>query len=84
MLETNGQLFGVTFIKQNGDERDMCCRIGVRKGVKGVIDRVGEDAANNLLTVYDFNADKKGGFRRINLNTVKRLQIKGEEINIGN
>lgn len=32
---TKGQIFSVKFIKANGEERDMVCRTGVRKGING-------------------------------------------------
>jgi len=83
---TNGKLFGVTFAKKNGDIRDMACRIGVAKGVKGTSerDRRLEDLQHGVMTVYDFNADfkqnnEKGGFRRINMSALKRIQFAGTE-----
>ena len=75
-----GKLFSVTFIKKNGEERRMVCRLGVRKGVKGVeLDRQKKDKKLGYLTVYDFNADRtldsKGGFRRINLRTITKVRL---------
>lgn len=32
---TKGQIFSVKFIKANGNERDMVCRTGVKKGING-------------------------------------------------
>lgn len=76
---TNGRIFGVSFIKKNGENRNMCCRLGVRKGVKGVVDRQSEDEKNNTMTVFDFN---KKEFRRINLNTIYRVRINKETYNL--
>ena len=75
-----GKLFSVTFTKKDGTTRKMVCRLGVRKGVKGLErNRAEKDKKLGLMTVYDFNADrgngKQGGFRRINLRTLKRLQL---------
>jgi hypothetical protein len=32
---TNGAIFGVSFVKANGETRDMAARLGVRKGLTG-------------------------------------------------
>jgi len=32
---TKGQIFSVKFIKANGEERDMVCRTGVKRDIKG-------------------------------------------------
>lgn len=83
--------FGVTFIKKgNGEVRTMSARMGVKKGVKGVLpkgQRKAEDAANSVLTVFDMNADKgalhtfddgkKGAFRRINLDGLQSVNLSG-------
>lgn len=79
---TNGKLFGIGFIKHNGRLRRMVARTGVQKGVKGVeLDRAKTDKRHNLITAYDFNADRttdtQGGFRRIRLDTVKWIRVKG-------
>ena len=82
IINTNGRLFGVEFVKKDGSLRKMCCRLGVKKGVKGVEpNRAEQDYEHNLMTVYDFNANRtdesKGGFRRINLSTVQSFTIDG-------
>ena len=87
MRQQNGKIFGVTFRTKDNRWRNMSCRLGVRKGVKGVQNRHEQDDLFGLVTVYDFNADwkandKKGGFRRINLDTLIRIQIQGKEIRI--
>ena len=77
--ETNGRLFGVEFVKQDLTVRRMACRLAVTKGVKGVVDRKSEDEKHGYLTVYDFNANKtkdsKGGFRRINIKTLRTINF---------
>ena len=82
ILQTNGKIFGITFIKKDGTLRTMSARLGVNKGIKGKAQRKEEDERFNLLTVFDLNADRKsnsekGGYRRINLRTVKILTING-------
>lgn len=72
-----GQIFSAQFVKKNGDIRDMVCRLGVIKHLKG-----GElkfDAkARNLLPVFDM---QKKGYRMININTLIKLKINGEVYN---
>lgn len=53
---TNGKIFGVEFIKKNGQLRKMSARLGVIKNIKGEIDRWSSDINNDLLTVFDMNA----------------------------
>lgn len=94
--ENNGYVtFGVGFTKANGEYRIMSARRGVSKGVKndsgvnGSWNRKSNDAANNVLTVYDMNkVDEntqsgndatKGAFRRIPLNRIDYVKVKGAE-----
>ena len=87
IYQQNGKIFGATFVTQDQRIRHMSCRLGVHKGVKGRIPkevRQNQDDLFGLMTVYDFNADwkandRKGAFRRINLNTLIRLKIRGRE-----
>ena len=81
--DTN-HVFFVSFVKKNGDLRDMQCRIGVTKGVKGVLPqghRKAEDARCNVLTVFDMVAIQRGinGFRRINLEGLRSVSIAGSK-----
>lgn len=71
MQKTNGKIFSAVFIKGNGDDRHITCRLGVSKGVKG-IGRNYDPAEHNLFPVYDMVAK---GFRQIRLDTLKTLQI---------
>ena len=88
IFATHGRLFGATFKKKDGTIRHITARLGVRKGVKGVEkDRAETDRRLNMVTVFDFNADRnsaknKGNFRRINLTTLTRLQIGGNKYEI--
>jgi ABC-type transporter MlaC component len=74
MSQTNGKTFSAIFTKKDGSERHMNCRTGVSKGVKGV--GLSYDAASKgLFKVYDMQSK---GFRMININTIKALQINKE------
>ena len=70
---TNGKLFSAVFTKKNGDIRNMTCRLGVKKYVKGVGRRF---KPQNMGYVGVF-AIHKDGHRLLNLATLKRLQIDG-------
>lgn len=85
-VRSRNTIFGVSFIKKgDGSLRTMNARMHVTKGVKGVLpkgQRRAEDAANNVLTVYDMNVvestgSTKGAFRRINLEQLKTCSIGG-------
>ena len=68
--------FSVDFIKKNGDLRKMVCRLGVKKGVKGV-GMSYNPTEKGLLCVYDV---VKKGFRMIVINTIQKIQIRGNRI----
>ena len=81
-------IFGVKFNKRtNGEDRQMQCRLHVRKGVLGTgsSKRWQEDIRCNLITVFDMNKRTErgqGAFRRINLERVEWVRIKGMEIRV--
>jgi hypothetical protein len=68
-----GQYFGVTFVKKNGDVRQMNARLGVKKGVTGEGMKY-DPAAKQLITAFD---QQKKDFRMINLKTLSKLTIAG-------
>ena len=68
-----GQYFGVTFVKKNGEIRQMNARLGVKKGVTGEGMKY-DPATKQLLTAFD---QKKNDFRMINLKTLSKLTIAG-------
>jgi hypothetical protein len=72
IYQTNGKFFSAVFIKKNGDERLINCRINVKKYVKGIgLSFKPQD--KGLMTVFDL---RKGEYRFINLRTLKSLKIK--------
>ena len=73
-----GKIFGATFVKKDGSIRNMNCRTGVAKYLKGGMKLY---SYGNLICVYDLN---KKGYRTININTLKSLRIKGNKYNISN
>lgn len=89
IMKSGNQTFGVTFIKKtDGSIRNMQARLHVSKGVKGTGNgnRKAEDKAHNVLTVYDMNKVEdgkptKGAFRRISLDQVLRIKVRGIELN---
>jgi hypothetical protein len=74
-LTKNGNIFSVQFIKKDGTLRDMVCRLGVKKYLKG-----GElkfDAKSmGYLPVFDM---QKQQYRMININTLVSAKINGEK-----
>ena len=77
---TNGKYFSAVFIKKDGEKRFIHCRIGVKKGVKGVGLSYNPDERNNVI-VKD---RQKMDWRTINVDTLKSLKIKGVEYTITN
>ena len=78
IYETNGKFFSAVFTKKNGDIRLMTCRLGVKKGVKGVGLRF-KPQDKGLMTVFDIHKD---GHRFLNLMTLKSLKIRGNEYQV--
>tara|TARA_Y100000034_G_C6875427_1_gene400294 strand:- start:1232 stop:1504 length:273 start_codon:yes stop_codon:yes gene_type:complete len=75
---TNGQAFGVTFIKRTtGEVRNGSYRLGVRKGVTGE-GRKFDPASKGLLGVFDMN----NGFRFIALEGLISVTVSGERFEI--
>ena len=72
----NNTIFSVEFIKKDGTVRTMTARLHVKKGVKGT-GMAYNPIEKGLIPVWDM---QKNGFRMINLKTVTKLQIKGEEL----
>lgn len=76
--QTNGEIFSVTFFKKDGSERDMVCKLGVTKHLKG-----GEQAYDpseyDLLCVFDM---QKSGYRSIPLNTLRRVKVGGVDYQV--
>ena len=63
-----GKIFSVTFIKKDGTERNMVCRLGVQKYLSG-----GKSVNNpdKHLTVYDMH---KKGYRNITFDTLTEIK----------
>lgn len=78
IYRTNGKIFRTTFIKKDGSERQMVCRLGVSKGVNGV-GRKFDPADYKLIGVFDMVAD---GFRMININTIISASIEGKQYEV--
>ena len=77
-VEAGSQIFGVTFIKKNGDLRKMAARLSVKKGVTGAGLKF-DPREKGLLVAYDMN----NGFRMINIDTLQSLSIRGQVFEVG-
>ena len=68
---SNGRFVSVTFIKKDGTQRAMLCRLGVTKHLKG-----GESTldADKYLTVFDV---QKEAYRAINRDTIVSVKLAG-------
>ena len=77
------QIFGITFIKKNGEQRKMSCRARVGKYVKGVRPGGSANPSNSQITVYEMNGTPgPNNYRSINLDTVSRIECWGIEAKI--
>lgn len=68
------RMFSVTFVKKNGDLREMNCMLGVKKHLVGGQQSY-DPADYNLLTVFDL---VKKDYRNINFTQLIAAKIDGE------
>lgn len=74
-LVSTGSIFNVEFIKRTtGELRQMRCRMGVQKHLKGG-KKPFSDKAKDLLTVYDMVNE---GYRSIPVDGIQHLSINGQ------
>ena len=73
IYKTNGQIFSAVFTKKDGEKRNMTCRLGVAKYVKGVGLKF-NPKERNLIGVFDMH---KKAYRFINAKTLTKLKTKG-------
>lgn len=77
--DTKGAFFTVKFIKKDGTERVMNCRLGVKKYLHGG-ELPYDPVAKGLLPVWDPIAAKTSdGYRIINTKTILSAKINGKE-----
>ena len=75
---TEGRIFAVTFEKKDGSIRDMVCRFGVTKHLKGG-ELAFSPAEYDMVPVFDV---QKKGYRMINLDSIKRVKVDGDEYEV--
>lgn len=77
-LTKNGNIFSVQFVKKDGTLREMVCRLGVKKHLKG--GTLNYDAkSRGLLPVFDM---QKQAYRMINTKTLISAKINGVNYDI--
>lgn len=77
-LTNKGQIFSVKFVKKDGTLREMVCRLGVKKHLKG--GTLNYDAkSRGLLPVFDM---QKQAYRMINTKTLISAKINGVNYDI--
>ena len=77
-LTNKGNIFSVKFVKKDGTLREMVCRLGVKKHLKG--GTLNYDAkSRGLLPVFDM---QKQAYRMVNTNTLISAKINGVNYDI--
>ena len=71
----NGRIFSANFTKADGSERVMCCRIGVRKNLKGK-GLSYDPVKKRMVVVWDMNAN---GYRTIATDRLNWIKIEGRK-----
>lgn len=73
LLGTKGKIFSATFVKKNGEVRDINCRLGVKSYIKGTGSSsftLNDD--NPYQLVFDL---QKRGYRAINMETLVQIKF---------
>lgn len=65
-----GRIFSITFVKRDGSIRNMNCRLGVTRYLKGT----GSTVRTGVVTVYDL---QKKQYRSVRPETVLRIKVRG-------
>jgi hypothetical protein len=86
IAQSGHNIFGVTFVKVNGEVRNMTARVHVRMPKhavwpQGIVDRAAQDEAAGTVTVFDMNKGaprNKGAWRRFRIDSIIELRIKGQ------
>ena len=78
IYKTNGKIFSAVFTKKDGEKRTMVCRQGVAKYVTGKGLKF-KPEERSLIGVFDMH---KKAYRFINLETLERVKIRGQEYDI--
>ena len=68
---SNGSFVSVVFVKKDGTQRAMLCRLGVTKHLKGGESKLNAD---QYLTVFDV---QKEAYRAINRDTIVSVKLAG-------
>tara|TARA_Y100000310_G_scaffold305677_1_gene346094 strand:+ start:179 stop:469 length:291 start_codon:yes stop_codon:yes gene_type:complete len=79
---SGGQFISVTFLKKDGEVRNMNGRLGVYKSKNAPLKNIGLAYNPNdygLVSIFDV---QKKAYRMINLNTLSKLKMKGETYQI--
>ena len=71
VASSNGRFVSVIFIKKDGTQRAMLCRLGVTKHLKGGESKLNAD---QYLTVFDV---QKEAYRAINRDTIVSVKLAG-------
>ena len=77
--EVGGKFFSAIFVKKDGTVREINCRLGVKKHLKGGSLSYNPDDFNYLVV---FDVEKKE-YRTINMDRLIMLKFNGKEI-VGN
>ena len=68
---SNGRFVSVVFVKKDGTQRAMLCRLGVTKYIKGGFSTLDSD---KYLTVFDVQKEE---YRAINRDTIVSVKLAG-------
>ena len=73
LLKTDGKIFSVSFIKQNGELRDMVARLGVKsRAINAENPSSALQGGKPYILVFDMQKD---GYRVVNYETIQKIKF---------
>ena len=83
LIKAGGKIMAATFVKENGEVRDMAFRRNVAKGVKSNVNNDKNDSRKrvkrgHMITVVEMAGGQELNWKTINLHTLKELRINKE------
>jgi len=82
IIGNKGRIFSVVFTKKDGTEREMHCRIGVKKGVKGVQRNMGVKYDNVKGTHKIVYSIQDKAFRTVDITKISKIKANKHVFNL--
>lgn len=76
IMSTKGSIFGVQFVKKDKSLRDMTCRLGVKKHLKGGVNTCA--GYTQYVNVFEMTGAGEVKYRNVNVKTLLTVKVAGQ------